>query len=193
MWVSAINRGRLGLYPRLVGMESTPAACRCAAGRSGTARPAGGDRVLDALVCGTENKSEMYLGYFTRFGDEASDIEPIQHLFKTEIRQLAKHLGIPESIQTKAPSAGLWEGQTDETEMGFTYHDADLILTYIEQIDQISSLYDVRTSNLEFRKKVSDELGIELSLLERILDQVKKNHFKHVVPYTLNNDPKTIV
>ncbi|HEX7018204.1 MAG TPA: NAD(+) synthase [Patescibacteria group bacterium] len=120
---------------------------------------------LDALVCGTENKSEMYLGYFTRFGDEASDIEPIQHLFKTEIRQLAQHLGIPATIQTKAPSAGLWQGQTDEKEMGFTYEDADKVLAEYEQ------------KGKEFVP--SDEVA------KKVMARVQAMHFKHVVPYAL--------
>src|SRR3989344_4041240 len=83
---------------------------------------------LDALVVGTENKSEKYLAYFTRFGDEASDIEPIQHLYKTQVRQLAQHLNLPPSILTKAPSAGLWTDQTDEQELGFSYDQADHVL-----------------------------------------------------------------
>src|SRR6185437_16551779 len=81
-----------------------------------------------ALVCGTENKSENLLGYFTRFGDQASDIEPIEHLYKTQIIQLAKHLGLPEDVITQAPSAGLWKGQTDEGQFGFTYEEADIVL-----------------------------------------------------------------
>lgn len=83
---------------------------------------------LDGLVCGTENKSEHYLGYFTRFGDAASDIEPISHLYKTQVRQLAEFLNLPRAILEKAPSAGLWQGQTDESELGFTYEDADKVL-----------------------------------------------------------------
>ncbi|MBI3576417.1 NAD(+) synthase, partial [Candidatus Gottesmanbacteria bacterium] len=67
-----------------------------------------------ALVVGTENKSERLLGYFTRFGDSASDIEPLANLYKTQVFKLAKYLGIPESIITKPPTAGLWKGQTDE-------------------------------------------------------------------------------
>lgn len=81
-----------------------------------------------ALVVGTENKSEHLLGYFTRFGDEASDIEPLRNLYKTQVYELAKYLGIPEPILTKQPTAGLWKGQTDEGEFGFTYKEADEIL-----------------------------------------------------------------
>ena len=81
-----------------------------------------------ALVVGTENKSEHELGYFTRFGDEASDVEPIVHLYKTQVFELAKYLKIPETIITKQPSADLWPEQTDENELGFTYQEADEVL-----------------------------------------------------------------
>jgi NAD+ synthase len=85
------------------------------------------------LVVGTSNKTELMLGYFTSHGDGACALEPIGHLFKTEVFELAKYLGIPESIITKAPTAGLWEGQTDEGEIGATYKDIDLLLPLIER------------------------------------------------------------
>src|SRR3989344_98497 len=81
-----------------------------------------------ALVIGTENRTEKILGYFTRFGDEASDIEAILHLYKTQVRQLADYLKIPDKIIKKPPTAGLWRGQTDEGEFGFSYAEADKIL-----------------------------------------------------------------
>jgi len=80
---------------------------------------------LEALVVGTENKSEKLLGYYTRFGDAASDLEPINHLYKNEVRQLARELKIPQEIIKQAPSAGLWQGQTDEKELGFSYDEAE--------------------------------------------------------------------
>lgn len=80
---------------------------------------------LNALVVGTENKSEKLLGYYTRFGDEAADIEPIIHLYKTEVIKLARELKIPQEIINQQPSAGLWLEQTDEGELGFTYKEAD--------------------------------------------------------------------
>ncbi|MDE2588080.1 MAG: NAD+ synthase, partial [Patescibacteria group bacterium] len=83
---------------------------------------------LNAIVCGTENKTEHYLGYFTRFGDEASDLEPIKKFYKTQIWEFGKILNVPEKIIAKAPTAGLWEEQTDEGELGFTYKEADKIL-----------------------------------------------------------------
>jgi len=74
----------------------------------------------NALVCGTENRTEHLLGYFTRYGDVASDFEPISHLFKTQVYQLANYLQIDKNIMKRTPSADLWEGQTDEGEFGFT-------------------------------------------------------------------------
>ncbi|MBU1158123.1 MAG: NAD+ synthase [Candidatus Thermoplasmatota archaeon] len=84
------------------------------------------------LVLGTSNKSELLVGYFTKFGDGGADLEPIGDLYKTEVRQLAEKLGVPEGIRKKAPSAGLWKGQTDEKEMGITYERLDSILHGIE-------------------------------------------------------------
>ncbi len=73
------------------------------------------------LVCGTSNKSEYETGYFTKFGDSGVDLMPLANFLKRDIRELAKILGVPEKIITKAPSAGLYEGQTDEGDMGFSY------------------------------------------------------------------------
>lgn len=83
---------------------------------------------LNYLVCGTGNKSELLVGYFTKYGDGGVDILPIADLFKRQVRQLAKELKIPQGIITKAPTAGLWNGQTDEVEMGITYNELDDIL-----------------------------------------------------------------
>ena len=80
------------------------------------------------LVVGTDNKAEWYLGYFTKFGDGGADLLPLVHLTKGEVRQWAAHLGVPEQVIQKAPSAGLWPGQTDEEEMGVTYLAVDRYL-----------------------------------------------------------------
>lgn len=105
---------------------------------------------LKALVMGTENKSEKLLGYYTRFGDEASDIESIVHLYKTQVIQLAKDLGLPRAIIDQAPSAGLWPGQTDEQELGFSYEVADLVLQGKKQNSQVLK----RLSQVDFKKRV---------------------------------------
>ncbi len=84
------------------------------------------------LVVGTSNKSEMLIGYFTKFGDGGADLEPIGDLYKTEVRELARELGIQDRIIRKVPTAGLWRGQTDEGEMGVSYERLDAILLGIE-------------------------------------------------------------
>jgi NAD+ synthase len=84
---------------------------------------------LNYLVAGTGNRSELTIGYFTKYGDGGVDLLPIGHLLKSDVRSLARELGIPQSIIDKAPSAGLWIGQTDEEEMGFTYADLENYLT----------------------------------------------------------------
>ncbi len=122
-----------------------------------------------ALVCGTENKSEYYLGYFTRFGDAAADFEPIAHLYKTQIYQLAKYLGVPKEIIGKTPSAGLWQGQTDEGEFGFTYQEADIVL------------------HLYFEKKISlEEIKKQgYKNAEKIINRALSNQYKHQAPYLI--------
>lgn len=125
----------------------------------------------NALVCGTENKSEHYLGYYTRFGDAASDIEPIAHLYKTQVRQLAEYLMFPEQLIKKAPSAGLWAGQTDEDEMGFSYDAADKVL---------EAFVDQHTSPAEIRIE-----GVEPQTVQAVINQVIANRFKFHVPYVV--------
>jgi NAD+ synthase len=85
------------------------------------------------LVCGTSNRSEYMLGYCTKHGDNAADIQPILHLYKTQVFSLAEELGIPASIRTKPPSAGLWKGQRDETEIGMSYAEIDAALMALEK------------------------------------------------------------
>ena len=130
-----------------------------------------------ALVCGTENKSEHMLGYFTRFGDEASDLEPIRHLYKTQVYQLAEYLGVPKEIINQPPSAGFWPGQTDEKEFGFTYKEADQVLyLYFEKKlgkDKIAQL--LKTT----MKQCNNEA------MKKIISWVRKNKFKQEVPYSL--------
>lgn len=77
------------------------------------------------LVCGTSNRTEFLLGYCTKHGDNAADIQPIIHLLKTDVWNLARFLGVPEKIVCRAPTAGLWQGQTDEGELGLTYAEID--------------------------------------------------------------------
>lgn len=126
-------------------------------------------RKHNALVCGTENKSEFFLGYFTRFGDEASDIEPIRHLYKTQVYELAKYLQVPKFVIQQEPTAGLWHGQTDEGEFGFSYKVADTIL-YLH--------FDKKLSRKEIIKRGYKNVG-------KILDWSARNEYKHRVPYSI--------
>jgi NAD+ synthase len=131
-----------------------------------------------ALVVGTENKTENYLGYFTRFGDAASDLEPIANLYKTEVRQLAGELNLSEKIIKKPPSAGLWAGQIDESEFGFSYDQADEILMELEKT--------TKAQKLKMIAVIEKELDQDKSISEtrkKILERVKNNWFKQEVPY----------
>lgn len=121
----------------------------------------------NALVCGTENKSEYLLGYFTRFGDQASDFEPIQHLYKTQVYQLAAYLKVPEQVLKRTPSADLWKGQTDEGEFGFSYEEADQVL--FNHFDNNISI------------KTLEKSGYKNA--QMIIQRSKDNHFKHITPY----------
>jgi NAD+ synthase len=82
----------------------------------------------NAIVLGTGNRSETLVGYFTKYGDGAVDCLPIGNLYKQQVRQLARNLGVPEDLVTKTPSAGMWVGQTDEAELGLDYDTLDAIL-----------------------------------------------------------------
>ena len=97
---------------------------------------------LHYLVVGTGNKSELSVGYFTKYGDGGVDILPLGNLVKSQVRQLAIYLGIPEEIIDKPPSAGLWTGQTDEGEMGITYQELDHYLTTGEAGDETKKRVD---------------------------------------------------
>lgn len=84
--------------------------------------------VTGRLVCGTSNRTELLLGYFTKYGDGAADLRPLAGLYKTEVRALARHVGVPSTVVEKTPSAGLWDGQTDEAELGAPYGLLDVLL-----------------------------------------------------------------
>lgn len=122
------------------------------------------------MVVGTENLTEHLLGYYTRFGDEASDIEPLRNLYKYQVFELAKYLAVPEQILTKHPSAGLWEGQTDEGELGFTYKDADEIL-YL--------YHEEKLSPGEIVSK-----GYSVNLVKRVWKWINFAEYKDRLPYT---------
>jgi len=120
------------------------------------------------LVVGTGNKSEILLGYTTLYGDSACALNPIGDLYKTQVKQLARALGVPQVIVDKPPSADLWQGQTDEDELGFTY----------EQVDQLLYLLvDERYSPID-----CIEAGFDENFVRQVVTRVRKYHFKRVMP-----------
>lgn len=121
-----------------------------------------------ALVIGTSNKSEILLGYGTIFGDLACALNPLGDLYKTQVRILAKHLGVPEKIIAKPPSADLYVGQSDEGEFGFTYEDVDKLL-YL--------LVDERYTPDQCEKE-----GFDKKLVKKVIKMIKKNQFKRSAP-----------
>jgi NAD+ synthase len=120
------------------------------------------------LVIGTGNKTEILLGYTTLFGDSACALNPIGDLYKTQVRQLARALGIPELIISKPPSADLWVGQTDEGELGFTYEEVDRLLYLL--VDQ------------RYRPEECVEAGFEEMFVRQVFERIRKNQFKRVLP-----------
>lgn len=121
-----------------------------------------------SLVLGTGNRTEWLLGYTTLHGDAACGLNPIAQLYKTEIRLMSEHLGLPSVLLTKAPSADLWEGQSDEDELGFTYADADRLLHHL--VDE----------GLAPRQLAS--LGFSADLVERVTTRMRSQSFKRVLP-----------
>jgi NAD+ synthase len=101
------------------------------------------------LVAGTGNKTEISLGYFTKWGDGACDILPIGDLYKSEVKILAAELNIPQDIIDRKPSAGLWKGQTDEKEIGISYDDMDSILGSITDINKLNKIESVKIDKLK--------------------------------------------
>ncbi|MGQ0797717.1 MAG: NAD+ synthase [Methanobacteriota archaeon] len=140
-WAKALRVGFrvLDIKPVVAALERSLKASRAARTARGNLRARARMIALyyvanteDRLVAGTGNKSELLCGYFTVFGDGACDFLPIGDLYKTQVRAMARHLGVPEAILGKRPTAGLWAGQTDESELGITYDDLDRILLGLE-------------------------------------------------------------
>ncbi len=123
---------------------------------------------LGALVLGTSNKSEIFLGYGTAFGDLASAVNPIGDLFKTQVRGLSRHLGVPEEIVDKAPSADLWAGQSDEEELGFSYAEVDPLL--FQMLDE------------RMGRQVLIEQGWPAEFVDRVTEMIRRSQFKRRLP-----------
>lgn len=120
------------------------------------------------LVLGTGNKTEILLGYSTLYGDSACALNPIGDLYKTQVRQLARAMNIPSPLIDKAPSADLWQGQTDEGELGFTYEEVDKLLFL---------LIDKRYTPEECVQR-----GFSHDFVKAVIQRVRKNQFKRVLP-----------
>ena len=133
---------------------------------------------FNGLVMGTSNKTEMLLGYSTIYGDSAAAIQPIGDLYKTQVRQLAKALGVPKRVIQKAPSADLWQGQTDEGELGFTYEDVDQLLYLL--VDQ------------RYRPENCVEEGFDRHFVERVMRMIQRNHYKRIMPPIAKLSQRTI-
>jgi NAD+ synthase len=131
-----------------------------------------------ALVIGTSNKSELLLGYGTQFGDLGSAVNPLGDLYKTQVRQLATYMKVPESIIAKPPSADLWEDQTDEKELGFTYFDVDRLLYFL--VDQ---RYD--------RDKCIAQ-GFDPEFVDGVARRIQINQYKRRTPVILKTSSRTI-
>lgn len=134
--------------------------------------------VFKGLVVGTGNKTEILLGYTTLFGDSANALNPIGDLYKTQVRQLSRALGIPESLIKKAPSADLWVGQTDEGELGYTYAEVDRLLYLL--VDQ------------RYTPQECVEAGFGESFVKAVVERIRRNHFKRILPPIAKISNRTI-
>ena len=106
------------------------------------------------MVAGASNRSELAVGYFTKYGDGGVDIMPLGNLVKGEVRELASYLGIPQAIIDKPPSAGLWEGQTDEGELGFSYDELDRFLLTGEASGEVKKKIESRMAGSEHKRSL---------------------------------------
>ncbi len=122
----------------------------------------------NGLVIGTSNKTEALLGYTTLYGDSAAALQPIEDLFKTQVRQLAQAVAIPRSIQDKPPSADLWIGQTDEGELGYTYAEVDKVLYLL-----VEGRYSVDEAAAQ---------GFDRDFVASVWRRVRMNHYKRTMP-----------
>lgn len=131
-----------------------------------------------ALVVGTSNKTEFLLGYTTLWGDMACAINPLGDLYKTQVRQLAKYLGVPDEIIEKPPSADLWVGQTDEDELGFTYADVDKLL-YL--------MVDKRFAGSELK-----EAGYKEDFVRKVFHTMQRTQYKRRLPVIAKLSHRTV-
>jgi NAD+ synthase len=133
---------------------------------------------LSALVLGTSNKTELLLGYGTLYGDMASALNPIGDLYKSQVWQLSEEVGVPRVVIDKKPSADLWDGQTDEQELGFTYRAVDELLYH---------MVDLRMSREELLLK-----GFDTIFIDQVYSKVQNSHFKRRLPVIAKVSNRTI-
>ena len=133
---------------------------------------------FEGLVVGTSNKTEILLGYTTLFGDMASAVNPIGDLYKSQLRMLARHLGVPKPIIDKPPTADLWRGQTDEQELGFSYDEADRLL--VLWVDH------------RWRREELVAAGFDAAFVARVLELVRRNHYKRRMPIIAKLSNRTL-
>ncbi len=130
------------------------------------------------LVVGTGNKTEIMLGYSTLFGDSAHALNPLGDLYKTQVRQLSRALGVPAAILDKPPTADLWPGQTDEGELGLTYAQADQLLYLL--VDQ------------RYKPEECVAAGFGAGFVRQVVDRLRRNHFKRVMPLVAKLSNRTV-
>ncbi len=133
---------------------------------------------LNRLVCGASDKSEIMMGYFTKWGDGAADISPIMDLYKTQVRQLALHIGVPAEIIVKPPSPGLWPNQLAEKELGINYETLDLILFGLEHFVK--------------PKEIAEQLNISMKLVEDVKRRWLAAEHKRRLPLTTKLGYRTV-
>ena len=133
---------------------------------------------FEGLVIGTSNKTELLLGYGTQFGDLASAINPIGDLYKTQLRALAAHLGVPRAVLDKQPSGDLWVGQTDEGELGFSYDEVDrLLVLLVDRRWQPAQLVDA---------------GFAPEFVDRVLKMLRRDQYKRRLPVIAKLSERTM-
>lgn len=130
------------------------------------------------LVVGTGNKTEILLGYTTLYGDSACALNPIGDLYKTQVRQLARDLSIPDAIINKPPSADLWQDQTDEDELGFTYAEVDQLLYLF--VDE------------RYQPEECIQAGFDRTFVTRVVERIRRYHYKRVMPPIAKLSNRTI-
>ena len=133
---------------------------------------------FNGLVIGTSNKTEALLGYSTQFGDSASALNPLGDLYKHQVYQLARHLDLPAEVIDKAPSADLFEGQTDEDELGFSYEEADRLL--FQMVDERRDLDELVAA------------GFDEAFVRRVARRVALNQYKRLPPIIAKLSARTI-